>query len=152
MSAPRLLRIGAAALLPLFFSATARADDPPAAAGAHADEGGSLLPAGLAFGLAGVGLLTGITTGALSLSTISDVKSSCNAAVCPESQHDKASAAKALGNASTASFIVGGAAALTGIVFLVVLPRGPTTKSAAPPPVSYRAGLGLGHITFEARF
>jgi hypothetical protein len=135
---------------------TAEAPRPPAAA---RGEGGSYVAAGVAFGLAAVGLGVGAVAGGLSLSDAGTLEASCHAGLCPATERGAASTAKLLGNVSTASLIVGGAAALTGIAFLVVLP-GPDPRASAAPSgtapaargAAWTAGLGLGRITLEARF
>ncbi len=121
------------------------------------DDGGSYAAAGVAFGLAAVGAGVGAVAGGLSLSDARSIESGCLAGVCPASMRSEASTARVLGNLSTASLIAGGAAALTGIVFLIVLP-GPRAKAApkaaaiAEQGAAWSAGLGLGRITIEARF
>ena len=74
-------------------------------------------------------------------------------ALCPAGERGPASTAKALGDVSTASLIVGGAAALTGVVFLVVLsgPRASKRGAASAGP-TWAAGVGPGRLTLAARF
>jgi hypothetical protein len=143
-------------------STSSVAAGPPAAA-PGGGEGGAYVPAGVAFGLAALGLGVGAVAGGLSLSDAHTVESLCHAGVCPPSERGEASTAKLLGNLSTASLIVGGAAALTGLVLLVVLPRHgvsaakpPRVSASTPAPathgVAWAAGLGLGRLTLEARF
>ncbi len=131
-------------------TATTPATTPPAGQG---HEGGSYVAAGVAFGLAAAALGVGAVTGGISLSDAGTIKASCHAGVCPTSEVGPASTAKTLGDASTASLIVGAAAALTGVVFLVVLP-GPTApkSSATRTGPTWIAGVGPGRLTLGARF
>lgn len=129
---------------------TPPATTPPAAQG---HEGGSYVAAGVAFGLAAAALGVGAVTGGISLSDAGTIKASCHAGVCPAGERGPASTAKTLGDVSTASLIVGAAAALTGVVFLVALP-GPTApkSSATRAGVTWIAGVGPGRLTLGARF
>ena len=111
---------------------------------------GSYVAAGVAFGLAGAALGVGAVAGGISLSDAGTVESSCHAGLCPASQRGPASTARTLGDLSTASLIVGGAAALTGVVLLVALPAPAAQKGGAG--VSWVAGVGAGRLTFGARF
>ncbi|MGK4002438.1 tetratricopeptide repeat protein [Sorangium sp. So ce1036] len=138
----------------------AAAAPPPAApAPAGADRGGgSLLPAGLAFGLGAVGLGVGAVTGILSLSRVSDLKAQCDGRRCPAALQGEADAATTLGHVSTASFLVGAASAAAGVVLLVLRPGGDPAPDAAgearraPRGVAWRAGVGIGRIELQATF
>jgi len=140
----------------LLLAPAAYADPTPesaAPAATPAREGGSYVAAGVAFGLAGAALGVGAVTGGISLSDAGTIESSCHAGLCPASQRGPASTAKTLGDVSTASLIVGGAAAITGVVLLVVLPRPAAPKSGAMAGgVTWTAGIGPGRLTFGARF
>jgi hypothetical protein len=127
------------------------APEPPPSATASRSGGSAFVPAGVAFGLAAVGLGVGAVTGALSLSDVGTLTASCHGQLCPASERGAADKAKLLGNVSTASLIVGGAAALTGIAFLVLLP-GEKARPAAGTAPSARAGLGLGRVFVEGTF
>jgi hypothetical protein len=116
-------------------------------------QGGSYVAAGVAFGLAAAALGVGAVAGGISLSDAGTIESSCHAGLCPANQRGPASTAKTLGDVSTATLIVGGAAALTGVVLLVVLSRPAAPKSGATAAgVTWIAGVGPGQLTFGARF
>ncbi|WP_437659104.1 tetratricopeptide repeat protein [Sorangium sp. So ce1182] len=141
---------------------------PPAAPAAppapQAGGGGSLLPAGLAFGLGAVGLGVGAATGIASLSKVSDIKSQCDGRRCPAELQGDADAATTLGHVSTVGFIVGAASAAAGVVLLVVrssgdgAPGGDGAPDAAGAPpqarrgVVWSAGVGLGGIALQGAF
>jgi hypothetical protein len=149
-------RFTCCALALLLTAGAARADPEPSTAqpapAAARGEGGSYVAAGVAFGLAAVGLGVGAVAGGISLSEASTVESKCQAGICPSTARDEASTARRLGDLSTASLIVGSAAALTGVVLLVVLP-GPVPKTAGEPRgARWSAALGPGRLTLEARF
>ncbi|WP_437672453.1 tetratricopeptide repeat protein [Sorangium sp. So ce131] len=142
-------------------AAPAKAGAAPAPAPAPADEArrGSLLPAGLAFGLGAVGLGVGTATGIMSLSKVSHIKSHCDGHRCPAELEGDADTATTLGNVSTVGFVVGAASAVAGVVLLVVRPGGgaaPDTAGAAaaraPRGVAWSAGVGAGRIQIKASF
>ncbi|XXT17153.1 tetratricopeptide repeat protein [Sorangium sp. So ce429] len=130
----------------------------PAAPAPQAGGGGSLLPAGLAFGLGAVGLGVGVATGIASLSKVSDIKSQCDGRRCPAELQGDADTATTLGHVSTVGFIVGAASAAAGVVLLVVRRGGdgaPDAASAAPQArrgVVWSAGVGLGGIALQGSF
>ncbi|WP_437575298.1 tetratricopeptide repeat protein [Sorangium sp. So ce887] len=130
--------------------------DAPAPGGAEG--GGSLLPAGLAFGLGAVGIGVGAATGLVSLSKVSDIKERCDGRRCPSELKGDADAATTLGHVSTVSFIVGAASAAAGVVLLVVRPGGdaaPDAAGALPRAqrgVVWSAGVGLGRIEILGKF
>ncbi|WP_437314918.1 tetratricopeptide repeat protein [Sorangium sp. So ce385] len=138
-------------------AAPAPAPTAPAPGGAEGGRG-SLLPAGLAFGLGAVGIGVGAATGLVSLSKVSDIESRCDGKRCPPELKGDADAATTLGHVSTVSFIVGAASAATGVVLLVVRPGGdaaPEAAGAAPQAkrgVVWRAGVGLGRIEIQGTF
>jgi hypothetical protein len=60
-------------------------------------------------GLAGVGVLVGTITGAMSLSAVSTAKSGCvDSKFCPPATYDDIDRARSLGNVSTVSFVLAG--------------------------------------------
>ncbi|WP_437502405.1 tetratricopeptide repeat protein [Sorangium sp. So ce1099] len=130
----------------------------PAAPAPQAGGGGSLLPAGLAFGLGAVGLGVGAATGIVSLSKVSDIKSQCDGRRCPAELQGDADTATTLGHVSTVGFIVGAASAAAGVVLLVVRPGGdgaPDAAGAAPRArrgVVWSAGVGLGGVALQGSF
>ncbi|AUX46588.1 hypothetical protein SOCE26_080940 [Sorangium cellulosum] len=140
-------------------AAPAPAAAAPAPAPAGEARGGSLLPAGLAFGLGAVGLGVGTAAGVMSLSKVSQIKSQCDGHRCPAELERDADAATTLGHVSTVGFIVGAASAVAGVVLLVVRPGGEAAPDAAgaaaaraPRGVAWSAGVGAGGIQIEAKF
>lgn len=115
---------------------------PPPAVPARAE--GSWLP-GVVVGATGVvslGVATGL--GVASLDEVSRLAAACPQKVqCPASLEPAAEQARALGHASTALFVVGGALAVTGVVLLAVRP-------GASGPVKVRAGVGA--LSIEGTF
>lgn len=94
----------------------------------------------------GAGLLTGVITGSVAWSQVGELEAGCPSGRCPPPMHDLLATHQALGAASTAMFVIGGASALAGgIVWLV---QASSTTDA--PPV--KAGLTLGGVTIEGAF
>jgi tetratricopeptide (TPR) repeat protein len=122
------------------------------------EQKGSLLPGGLALGLGGVSLAVGAITGGLSLSKVSDLESICPNKNCRPEEQGKADAAKTLGNVSTATFILGGAAIAAGVVLVVVRPGGGPKPAASggvsrvKPQLSLGASVGLGRLDLRLSF
>lgn len=86
---------------------------------------GYLLPAGIAFGVAGAGLAAGTITGIIARIQLDDVESRCtDDGHCLISDQPKAEEATRLGTASTVTLLVGGVAAAAGITLLVLRPGG----------------------------
>lgn len=97
------------------------------------------------FGLAGVGLLAGSITGAMTLSKASAIKGDCDGDRCPRSKSDDISSAKTLGLVSTISFAVAGVGAAVGVVGLLMKPS-PPKEDAAKVRVSPWIGLGSAGV------
>jgi hypothetical protein len=86
--------------------------------------------AALAVGGAGVAsLLVGTITGIVTLTTKSTVTANCDGPACNQEGFDAAQRAKALGNASTATFVIGGALVTAGVVLYLTAPRTPTKQT-----------------------
>jgi len=106
------------------------------------------------FGLAGVGVIVGSITGALSISKTGSIKSSsaCEGNVCNPSEDGDLSSARTMATVSTVSFVVAGVGAVAGVVGLL------TGGSAAPATTEHAAGLrieptfGLGAVGLRGRF
>ena len=111
---------------------------------------GSYVPGIVALGVGGVVLVAGAAVGGATLSKASSVKAKCTGSVCPLSAQSDANAASTLGNVSTDLFVVGGVAAATGAVLLVVRPRlggGPKKQG-----FEWNAGVGIGRIELGGSF
>jgi hypothetical protein len=90
----------------------------------------SLWPAGLMFGIGGAALVATGVMGGIALSTKSSLDKTCPSKTsCPASAQPNIDKLKAMGIGSTVSGAIGGAAVITGIVLVIVLPR---TASQAP--------------------
>ena len=98
------------------------------------------------FATAGVGLVVGIITGSLALSTAASAEEQCDAAgFCPQGVGDDIDRGFALANAANVSFAVAGAATVVGVVgWLVAEPA--ETESAL------EVGFGLGAVHVRGQF
>lgn len=116
--------------------------------------GGSALPAGIAFGVGGVGLAVGAIFGIMAFNETSRVEENCNNGVCPPSQEEPLSIAKTNGTVSTIGFIAGGVGVLTGVVLLVTTGSGEPAPSPAegPDEVSVRPWIGVDQVGLRGRF
>ncbi len=104
---------------------------------------GLSIGAAAALSFAGVGLVVGTITGAMSTSQVDDIRSQCQGPDmndCPAALEPDAKAARTLGTTSTISFIAGSAAVALGVVLLVLdLSADETQGSLATPSLSVRA-------------
>lgn len=115
-------------------SASASGSAAPSGAGVPASAP-SRVPAYVAFGVAGASIVVGAVTGGLSLSMTGELKGVCLENLCPASERGKLDSANVLATTSTATFVIGGLAAVAGVVLLKVnlgssSPK-PSTGSAA---------------------
>ncbi|MBK8256988.1 MAG: hypothetical protein IPK82_30475 [Polyangiaceae bacterium] len=91
-----------------------------------------LVPVGLSVG--GVGIVTGLITGAIAASQVSTLQTECLNRLCPPSTHNLLTAHQALTTTSTIAFIVGGAAAgLGAVAWIVDLSSNSKTPVKSPP-------------------
>lgn len=109
---------------------------------------GSLVPAGIAFGIGGAGVVAGAVTGLAALSIGDGIRSRCRTIGgeqhCLASDIPARDTASALATGSTIAFVAGGAAAITGVVLAIVRPGG-----EAPP---VEIGFGAGHVHVRGTF
>jgi hypothetical protein len=86
----------------------------------HADSSPNI-PMWIAFGTAGLGVIVGTVTGAISLAAASSAKDGCNAegADCPSANQGDADTSLATAHVSTTSFVVAALAGGLGLVFLL---------------------------------
>ncbi|MBI4952323.1 MAG: hypothetical protein HY908_09835 [Myxococcales bacterium] len=90
---------------------------------AQPDDGSTLRAAGIAVGAAGVAsLVVGAVTGGLALAEAGKTKDDCSGTVCTQVGLDAAARARALGNASTATFVVGGVGVAAGLAMFLLAP------------------------------
>jgi hypothetical protein len=115
-------------------------------------EGGSFVPAQVAFGLGVVGLGVGAATGIITLNTVSDVKSRCTGNLCLATDKEEIDTAHMLGNISTAGFIVGGAGVAAGVVLLLVRRGGGDPSTAASAAGEIGLGITPGRAWISGRF
>lgn len=81
----------------------------------------SKLPAYIAFGVGGAGLVLGAITGGVSLAQFGDVKSACGTdSKCPEARRGDVDTGKTLAHVSTAGFVLAGLGAAAGVTLLLV--------------------------------
>lgn len=103
--------------------------------------GGSLVPALVAFGVGGAGLILGGVTGAMELGKVSGLESLCPDKQCPPEHRSEVDSARTLATISTVGFAVGAAGAVTGAV-LLVLRKKPDPAKASGLYVSPWVGVG----------
>ncbi|MFT3772714.1 MAG: tetratricopeptide repeat protein [Minicystis sp.] len=120
----------------------------PGSAAASADRPGSMVPAGVAFGLGGAGVAAGAITGIVARIKSNDIRGRCQtidgALHCLAADIPARDTAIALRTASTAAFVAGGAALAAGTVLAIVRPGG----GKAPVEVT----AGVGSIGIRGRF
>jgi hypothetical protein len=110
---------------------------PPAPSEADAGGQGSIVPGVIALAVGGAALGAGAVFGALALGADSDVTARCPDDRCGSDDdltvaRDDQSSSQGLADVSTVMFIVGGVAAATGVVLLVVRPgSGSDTRETA---------------------
>ncbi len=85
------------------------------------ESGGSLrVPAFVAFGFGGLGLVIGTVTGIVSLNQTADIDQQCVDDHCPTNLASDADDAKAIGHLSTAAFVIAGLATAAGVTLLLL--------------------------------
>jgi len=107
--------------------------------------GGSLVPAWIAFGVAGVGIGVGAVTGAMTFGRVGELEVACQGGRCPPAEAERYDSAHTLATVSTVGFVIGGIAAATGAVLVVVRPGGRPAEQVgmvvAPGWVGLRGGF-----------
>lgn len=126
------------------------------------DPGGLMRTLGfVALGVGGASLITGAISGGLATSKHGEISDQCPDDECPESLMltDDIKSFQVMGNVSTATFIVGGVLAATGLVLVLVAPSGdeePATTDASarqrPPAPRYRAHIGPSYLGASFEF
>lgn len=86
--------------------------------------GGTMVPAGIAFGIGAAGIGVGTVFGILAFKATGDVQSHCKGNVCPPSEAGNIVTAKTDGNVSTAGFVIGGVGLAAGLVLALTVGRG----------------------------
>jgi hypothetical protein len=111
-----------------------------------------------AFAVGGAGLVLGGVTGAMALSKHSKLSTDCPSGSCGPDHKSDLDSYHTLGKLSTIGFIVGGVGAATGVVLLLVKPRGSSDATAAAArqqqrrTVSVTPFLGLASAGVEGTF
>jgi len=108
-----------------------------------------------AFGVGAAGLLVGSVTGSIALSQSDALSKSCEDGNCTPERESERDRIRVIAHASTASFIVAGAGAATGLVLVLTSdapesgspPGGSTDSAVAVQPV-----LGIGNLGVVGRF
>jgi hypothetical protein len=113
----------------------------------EAEESSLLVPAIVCFGVGGLGLLVGTVTGAVSMDQAADIDAQCVDDHCPPSLEADADEAKAIGHASTASFVIAGLAAAAGVTLLLL-----DTQAAEADAATLHLRLSAGAVGLQARF
>jgi hypothetical protein len=105
------------------------------------DAEGSIVPGAALLGLAGAAVVAGAITGAIALKKANDVVSRCDPdGACRGSEltADR-DAATRIAHGATASFAIAGAAAVVGIILVIVRPGGGNAQTGFDPTtLSYR--------------
>ena len=110
------------------------------------------------FGLAGVGLVVGSITGAMSLSKTNGIKSSpeCAGNVCNPSEDGDLSSARTTATVSTVAFVAAGVGVVAGVIGLFVgrSPAEPAKESPDAPAAAFRIQptFGLGSLGLRGQF
>lgn len=104
------------------------------------------LPAAMAYGVGGISLVVGAVTGGVSLSKVSSFSERCVDLSCPPEDEPEADAARALGTASTVSFVVGGVAVAAGVAFTIWAPgvEGDEAQAIVLTPALGPGWVGIG--------
>jgi hypothetical protein len=116
------------------------------------DNGGSALPAILAFGVGAAGIGVGTIFGVMAFSETDKVKGSCDGTSCPPEVQQSLDVAKTNGTISTVGFVVGGVGIATGVVLL--LTRSGSTKKVdgADTTAHVRPWVGPGQAGVLGKF
>jgi hypothetical protein len=121
------------------------APKPPAETGPS----GARIGAYASFAVGGAGLLAGIITGAVAGSMASGLKSRCVGGTCYGQDRNDLATANGMANASNATFAIGGAGAVLGVVLL--LASSPSKDEKGEPKVE-AVGMGDVGLGVRARF
>ncbi len=116
----------------------------------EASSGGTMVPAGIAYGVGGAGLAVGAAFGILAFQKTDEVEELCGGTTCPQEYADEVAAAQDYGTASTVAFAIGGLGVVAGLIltFTVGMDDGPSEseeekKGARVTPVVGPGFVGL---------
>jgi len=117
--------------------------------GGSSSHGGNMIPAGIAFGVGGTGILLGTIFGILAFTTTSDLQSICKNNLCPPSAADDINTTTTYGDVSTGMFVVGGVGITLGIIFALTIGKGSSKPDEKKPekafivPYAWPGGVGV---------
>lgn len=111
-----------------------------------------VIPGGILVAFGGVGLVAGATTGAFSLIKVDSLRDRCpTERNCDPADEELADEARVLGDASTASLVIGSAATVVGVV-LLALPAPSNASPTAAPSATIVPMIGLGFFGLRGTF
>lgn len=93
--------------------------------------GGTMVPAVIAFAVGGASLVTGAILGGIAYDQTSQLAQVCKNNVCPSGYLPALEETLAIGNASTATIVIGGVGVALGVVLAVTVGRGSSAPAAA---------------------
>jgi hypothetical protein len=104
--------------------------------------GKSILP-WVAFGVGGVGLVTGVVTGVIAMGDHSSLQKNCPGGTCPPSQYSNVDGYHTMSLLSTVGFVVAGVGAAAGVTLWLLQP-----KTETPPATGLHVTpvVGLGSV------
>lgn len=119
----------------------------PGPGGDTGGDGDTMRISAYVVGAVGIALVvTGAITGGAAIGTKSGIEDNCDGTVCNQEGKDAADTTQALGDASTATFIIGGAALAAATVLYLLAPDGesapPAVDASAPGSFSWRPVIG----------
>ncbi len=112
----------------------------------------SRVPAYVAFGVAGASIVAGAVTGGLSLSMTGELKGVCLENLCPASERGKLDSANVLATTSTATFVIGGLAAVAGVVLLKVNLGSSSPKPSTGSTATLEPWISVGGAGVRGKF
>jgi hypothetical protein len=118
------------------------------AGAAKSEVGASPVPAAIAFGLGGVGVVTGLITGGMWRSRDSDIRDQCDGNRCPAELQPDIDKAKTLGKVAVGGFIVGGLGLGVGIALIATS----GSKSSSEPSATTSLFIGPDSLTVRGSF
>lgn len=108
---------------------------------------GGYLPAGIAYGFGGAGLVVGAITGGIFVGRANDLKDKCPNDQCPPEEEEEGDAVRTLGTISTVGFVVAGVGAVAGTILLFTV--GGAEESAGE---LAKVRAGPGGLLLQGRF
>jgi hypothetical protein len=113
---------------------------------------GSRLPAAIAFGAGGAGLLVGAISGGLFLGRLDGLRVLCPDKQCTEENRSELDAVRTLGNVSTVGFAVGAVGVVAGAVLFFVRPGGGSVRTLRKDGVWVGPWIGGSSMGLGGRF